>query len=99
MDPLLLAFIGYILGALGRTFYDFLFKLLEDKTIKWDQTYTVTMLISIILTFISAAVTFPLGIVLPDNPIVILLTTAPMGFTVNHLVNKPAAYLAEQRSS
>jgi hypothetical protein len=98
MDPLLIAFLGYILGALGRTLYDFLWKLLEDKSIKWDQTYTVTLLISIILTFISAAVTFPLGLILPSEPVVILLTTAPMGFTVNHLVNKPAAYIAERQT-
>lgn len=97
MDPLIIAFIGYILGALFRTFYDFLFKLLKDPSTSWDQKYTVTLLISIILTFISAAVTFPLGMVLPSEPVVILLTTIPMGFTVNHAINKAAAFLTKEK--
>ena len=97
MDPILLAFTGYVLGALFRTLYDFLFKLLEDPSIKWDQKYTVTLLISIILTLMSALVTFSTIQFPADQPVGTLLVSVTMGFAVNHLVNKPVAYLAQKK--
>jgi hypothetical protein len=98
MDPILIAFLGYVLGALFRTLYDFLFKLLEAPETKFDQKYTVTMLISIILTLMSSVVTFSTLQLPVGMPYQILLLSITMGFAVNHLVNKPVAYLAEKKA-
>lgn len=98
MDPVLLVFMGYVLGALFRTCYDFLFKLLEDPEIKWDQKYTVTLLISIILTLMSAMVTFSTVQFPADQPGGTLLFSVTMGFSVNHIVNKATSYLAQKKA-
>jgi hypothetical protein len=98
MDPILIAFIGYIIGALFRTLYDFLWKTLDNPDFKWDQKYTITMLISIILTFMSATVTFSTIQWPADQPAGILLTCVTMGFAINHLVNKPVDYLAKKKA-
>ena len=98
MDPILLAFTGYIIGALFRTTYDFLFKLLEDPEIKWDQKYTVTLLISIILTLMSAMVTFSTIQFPADQPAGTLLFSVTTGFAVNHLINKATSYLAQKKA-
>jgi len=97
MDPILLAFLGYILGCLGRTTYDALFKYLETPDTTWNQKYTVSLLISVILTLIMSAATFPLDIVPTGNPSTVLLSTVTMGFTVNHLVNKGIAFLSQPK--
>jgi len=95
MDIILAAFIGYVVGAVFRTSYDLLFKLLEKPELPLDRRYIVTMLISIILSFMSAAVTFS-GIIIPEgSATVVMLFTLSQGFMVNHLLNKGVGYLAK----
>lgn len=99
LEPILLALIGYVVGGAARTIYDYLWHILDDPTAVWDQKYTVTFLISIIITFISALVTFN-NIEIPTNlgTTGILILTISEGFMVNHLVNKPVTYLAEKKA-
>ena len=101
MEPLIVAFIGYILGALSRTAYDFLWKLLEDSDIKWDQKYTVTFLLSVIVSFVSAVATFttisiPLDVA---SQYTIIMLCFGQGFAINHLINKPVAYAMSRRTN
>lgn len=98
MDIILMGFIGYVIGAVFRTSYDLLFKILEEPNVPLDRRYIVTMLISIILSFMSAAVTFS-GIVLPPgSEMVVFVATLAQGFTVNHIINKPVTYLSSKKS-
>jgi len=92
LDPVLIAFLGYVLGCLGRTTYDALFKYLESPDTTWNQKYTMSLLISIILTLILSAASFPLDFMPAGSPTSILLSTFTMGFTVNHVVNKAISY-------
>lgn len=98
MDLILVGFIGYVVGGVFRTSYDFLFKMLDEPALTFNRQYIVTMLISIILSFMSAAVTFS-GIVLPPGSEgVVFVATLAQGFMVNHLINKPVAYLSSKTS-
>jgi uncharacterized membrane protein YoaK (UPF0700 family) len=99
MDPLLVAFLAYVLGCLARTVYDALFKYLEDPAMTWDQKYTITLLISIILSLILSAVTFPLDLVPSGSAAQVFLASLTMGFAVNHVVNKGVNYLASQKTT
>jgi len=100
LEPILLALIGYVVGGLLRTAYDYLWHILDDPTATWDQKYTVTFLIATILSFISALVTFS-SIEIPTQlgTTGILILTISQGFMVNHLVNKPVTYLAERKAA
>lgn len=97
MDVLIIAFVGYVVGGIGRTVYDFLWKLLDDPKAVWDQKYTITFLISTIISFISAVALFSTVQIPPDlavsSQFSIFIITFTQGFTINHLVNKPITYL------
>lgn len=98
MDIILAAFIGYVVGAVFRTSYDLLFKLLEKPDMPLDRRYIITMLISIVLSFMSAAVTFS-GVVIPEgSATMVLILTLAQGFMVNHLLNKGVSYLAKGKA-
>jgi len=101
IEPILLALIGYVVGGILRTAYDYLWHILENPTAAWDQKYTVTFLISINISFISGLVTFNTITIPTDLPgtVGILLFTLGQGFMVNHLVNKPVTYLAERKEA
>ena len=58
MDILLMALLGYVIGAVFRTAYDYLWKALEDESVIFDTKYWFTMVVSIILSIMSAMVTF-----------------------------------------
>ena len=97
MDPIVLAFVGYLVGALFRTLYDFLWKAMDHPEIVFDRKYLASMLISIILSLISSVVTFTTIQVPVDGATYILLATVAIGFTMNHLVNKPIDYLSTKK--
>jgi len=94
MDILLIALIFYVVGAIFRTVYDFCFKIVEDPTIKFDAKYAATMIISIILSFISAMVTFTLVEIPANGYAFVALAALSQGFAMNHIVNKPVDYLS-----
>ena len=99
MDVYLLAFVGYILGAAGRTSYDYLFVLLENPDTAFDRKYIITALVSIIFSFMSAALVFP-NLQLPTgSDFMIMLITFSQGFAANHGINKIASYLTKKEEN
>jgi H+/Cl- antiporter ClcA len=93
MDILIVAFLGYIAGAVGRTAYDWLFKALSDPEFKFDSKYIASMLISIILSFITASVTFS-TVTLPEgSEFYVMLASVSQGYLLTDVVNKPISYL------
>ncbi len=90
MDTILLAFLGYVLGALGRTVFGYLSKVIEaPETTSFDNKYWATMMISIILSFMTAAVTFN-SLELPAivNPTSLMLFTFALGYAANDVTNR-----------
>lgn len=95
MDIIIAAFIGYILGAAGRTLYDYLFKIVDNPDLAFDRRYIVTMLVSIILSMLTATVTFS-AVPIPDTSwSLVMFFMATEGFMLNHLINKPITYLTK----
>lgn len=96
MDPILLAFIFFALGAVGKTVYDYLWKIIENPDLAFDVKYLMTMLVSILLTILTSPVAF-LNVTIPvDGTAFIMLSSFAMGFTMNHLVNRPVSYFAHR---
>jgi hypothetical protein len=87
MDIVTYALIGYILGAIGRTVFDFLLKKLQNDDMTFDPKFYATMIISIILTMIVSAFTFPISQVFGSDPASVLIAAGSQGFAINHIVN------------
>jgi len=96
MDAILIAFLGYLLGCVFRTTYDFLFKKLESDDITFSAKYITTMIISVILSIMTATVTFSAITWTGGDPALVFFSALTLGFTVNHIVNKPIAYLSNK---
>ena len=97
-DSILLALLGYFIGALFMTLYDYLWKALNNPDLVFDRKYVASMLISTILSLMFAVVTFTTLQVPVDSAGYIMLSTIAMGFMVNHLINKPVHYLSKKRA-
>jgi hypothetical protein len=98
MDPILLALIGYVLGAVGRTVYDYLLKKLQDDNLSFDPKFYATMIISILLTMMTAVFTFPVSQVFGSEPILVLLAASSQGFAVNHITNGLVSLVTNKNS-
>lgn len=96
MDILIVAFLGFVLGAIGRTAYDWLFKALGDPAFKFDSKYVASMLISIILSFITASVTFSTVTLPIGSEYFVLFAMVSEGYLINDVVNKPISYLSKK---
>ena len=96
MDILLIAFLCYVLGAVFRTLYDFLWKAVEHQEFSWDHKYTASLLISIILSFISAMVSFSTVHIPSDGYVYVAMASVTMGFTIAHIVNKPIDHMSKK---
>jgi H+/Cl- antiporter ClcA len=96
MDILIVAFLGYILGAIGRTAYDWLWKALAEPDFKFDSKYIASMLISIILSFITASVTFSTVTLPAGSEFYVLLASVSQGYLMTDVVNKPISYLSKK---
>ena len=99
MDIFIVALIGYILGGVLRTTYDYLWKIMEVPELIFDKKFVATMIIAIVITIISALVVFPTITVYIhyDTLSWTLVSCIGIGFMANHLINKPVSYLAELR--
>ena len=95
MDVFIVALIGYILGAVFRTTYDYLWKIIEAPELIFDKKFMATMIVAILITAISAVAFFPTVSIPTDTLAWTLISCIGLGFTVNHLVNKPVSYLTE----
>ena len=96
MDPILVAFLGYILGCVFRTTYDYLWKKLEADDVTFDPKYWTTMIISVILSIMTAMVTFSEYAWPGVDQASLFFQALTTGFTLNHIVNKPISYLAKK---
>ena len=97
MDLILIALVAYCVGAVLRTVYDYLFKFLDDPDLTFSPKYFATMIIGIILSFISAMVTFSLVQVPQGATAYVVISCIAQGFMANHLVNKPVDYLSKRK--
>ena len=96
MDVFIVALIGYVLGAVLRTTYDYLWKIMEVPELIFDKKFLATMIVAIAITIIGAVVVFPTitHYVYYDTKSWTLISCIGIGFMANHLVNKPVSYLA-----
>lgn len=91
MDILYWAFIFYILGAITRTAYGFLAKVIEapEGELKFDAKYYATLLISILTSLVAAVATFA-ALPLPQTSslLLVFVATFPVGYAINDVTNR-----------
>ena len=90
MDNLVYALIFYVLGAVVRTVYGFMAKIVSSNNndMQFDAKYWATMVMSIIVSFMGAVGTFAL-VVPPDmNVVAVFLMAFPSGYAVNDAANR-----------
>jgi len=94
------AIIGFLLGPVARTVYDYLWKAKEEPDIIFDRRYWISMTISIVIGVIAAMAeaalflnNMPVG-----SELVIFFSSFCEGFTISHLVNRPVDYLRKKEA-
>lgn len=87
IEPLLIAFLGFITGAVFRTTIDFLVKKLKNEDLKWDSKYTASMVISIIISVMYSMVMFSTIQFPVDGGLAVFQQSLTIGFMTNHLAN------------
>lgn len=97
MDPILYSFLGYLIGALFRTLYHYLWKVIDRPDLIFDRKYLATLLIAVILSVMSAAVTFTTLTFPVDGALFMLLAAIPLGYMANDIINKPIDYLSKRK--
>ena len=92
MDIYILSFVGIVLGSIFLTIYNYLWKILGDSNLRFDQKYLITMLVSILLSIMATPLIF-LNVTIPlGSDFYVFISMAAIGFTVNHVINKPVAH-------
>jgi len=95
MDIYLLSFMGIVVGSIFLTIYNYLWKLLADPDLAFDQKYWITMLVAVLLTIMSTPLLF-LNVDIPlGSDFYVFITMVAYGFTVNQVINKPVSYLVK----
>jgi hypothetical protein len=94
---LLILFGCFTIGAVLRTMWGYLWKFIETDELEWDNRYTATMVISIIMSFIFAITTFA-SLEFPAvwEPMHSFGFIA-LGFTMNALINSPISAMIRDR--
>jgi len=97
----LIAIIGFLAGPLGKTLYDFFWKLAADPDIVFDKKYWITMFASMGIGFFAALV--ELAAFLQNIPVgsqaYIFLASFAQGFMVNHVINRPVDYSRHKKEN
>lgn len=90
MDNLMYALIFYILGAVVRTVYGFMAKIItsDNSAMQFDAKYWATMVMSIIVSFMGAIGTFALVVPPGINLVAVFLMAFPAGYAVNDVANR-----------
>lgn len=93
------AVIGFLLGPIGRTLYDFFWKIVEDPDCPFSKVYWVSMAASLGISLFVGLVELPLYIAsIPEGSYwFIFATSFAQGFMLNHLINKPIAHSLKER--
>lgn len=84
-----IAAIAFILGPIGRTAWDYLWKLKENPETQFDRKYIVTLVASLGISLIVGIFYLPsvLGNIPEGSTAYIFFSTFSTGFTLNHLIN------------
>ena len=93
MDPVIIeivALIAIFLGALTRTLLPALRKKDElGQAFVWNNQYTITLIVSVIIAFIAAIIAFPTFIIPATESIVAIFTGAFIfGLGLNAVINE-----------
>ncbi len=90
MDNLMYALIFYCLGAVTRTVYGFMAKIVTsgDSGLQFDAKYWATMVMSIIVSFMGAVGTFALVIPPDMSSAAVFLMAFPSGYAINDATNR-----------
>ena len=98
MDIYILSFLGIVVGSIFVTVYNYFWKILRDSDVRFDLKYCITMLISILLTITATPLIF-LNVTVPlGSDFYVFMSMVAIGFTVNHLINKPVSYFMRERA-
>lgn len=96
LTPEQIAILGFMLGPIGRTFYDYFWAIKDEPGLAFDKNYFITMIASIIISLIAGifylfsfmqtiAQNLP-----PDSSAWFIFSWSfSQGFVLNHLINKP----------
>ena len=96
---LLVIFLAFTLGAILRTLWGWLWKVLENPDLTFDRKYWLQMIVSIVLTFIFALTTFStLDLTLEWNPM-IAFTFVTTGFTMNSIFNDILSFVRRPKTT
>jgi len=90
MDNLIYALIFYVLGAVVRTVYGFMAKIVtsNNSELQFDAKYWATMVMSIIVSFMGAIGTFALVIPPDISSVAVFLMAFPSGYAINDATNR-----------
>ena len=90
-----IAVVGFLLGPVFRTLYDYFWKAKLDPDIVFDKKYWVSMILSIFIGVIAASIQTALFLTnLPQgSELAIFFSSLSEGFMISHLVNGPVDYL------
>ena len=98
MDIYILSFLGIVVGSIFVTVYNYFWKILRDSDVRFDLKYCITMLISILLSITATPLIF-LNVTIPlGSDFYVFMSMVAIGFTVNHLINKPVSYFMRERA-
>lgn len=86
-----IALLGFLLGPVARTLYDYLFKVLDDPDIVFDRAYWITMTASMIIgvLFALSSAAAIIATIPEADQWFIFLACFSQGFMLSHLINKP----------
>jgi len=90
---ILILFICFLAGAILRTVWGYLWKVLEDPDLIYDHKYTATLIISTILTTIFAATIFSQQTLPQQYDLMQVFSFISIGFTANSLFNSPISHI------
>ncbi len=92
---IMILFFCFTIGATLRTLWGFLWKYLEDGR-DFDRKYIMTMIISIVITYIFAVTSFS-TLTIPDEWAPMLaFTFITTGFTANALINDIISFATKE---
>ena len=91
---IMILFFCFTIGAILRTLWGFLWKYLEDQR-RFDKKYILTMIVSIVVTFIFAVTSFSTIEIPNEWAPMLAFTFITTGFTANSLINDIISYMTE----
>jgi hypothetical protein len=93
LETLTILLLGFLAGAVLRTLAAYLQKYVETPDLKFDGRYLATMTVSMVASFMFAALAFSNTQInqilqLTTDPLYLAIFTAAIGYTANDLTNR-----------